>query len=321
MSRIRRLVSVAILLVAILFSIFEVPRMPRTLHLLRFSFDLLPDLAAIFLAVVLAAVGIALLFLPEELKRLEEHRRVRVFIAAALLGIGVIFGVGGVVSDLVQKHEEREQAEADRNATQAERSTLEAHATLLGKEVTQLLAEQFATAGEARSARSEAQSARAELGVAKRELSGQISQTETILTTNINQYRSDTTSAVGRMLRPARTLGDKRSALINELKKATAGPHEVAITLAHGNQECLDLYNEIESAFKEAGWTIGRSQFFFITKDGTGLQLQIKSMSDSLRPDQMAVALAFKTIGMQLIGGVQSDMKDGGPVEVYVGLQ
>src|SRR6266568_4901833 len=122
MSWVRRLVWIVIMLAVVLFSILEVPRMPRVLRLLRFGFDLLPDLAAIFLAVLLAAVGIALLFLPEELKRLEEHRRTRVLIAAALLGIGVIFGVGGVVSDLVQKHEEREQAEVDRKTTQAERS-------------------------------------------------------------------------------------------------------------------------------------------------------------------------------------------------------
>jgi hypothetical protein len=168
-----------------------------TLAALRFAFDLLPDLAAIFLALVLAAAGLALLFLPEELKRLEERRRTRVVIAAVLLGIGVIFGVGGVISDLVQKHEAQILADTDRAAALRERSDLETHATTLGNQVTQLLAQQAATSQDARDARQEAQSARADLALAKKELSGQISKSATVLATNINQYRTDTTTAVG----------------------------------------------------------------------------------------------------------------------------
>jgi hypothetical protein len=287
---------------------------------LRFAFDLLPDLAAIFLAVLLAAVGMALLFLPEELKRLEEHRRTRVLIAALLLAIGVIFGVGGVISDLVQKHEEKEAAAADRTAGQKERSALEDHAATLGKQVTELLAEQSTTAKDARDARTEAQSARADLAITKKELSGQISKSESVLSTNINQYRSDTATAVGRILRPSRTLGSNKNALVRELKKA--GSHEIAITVARGNQECLDFFNEIQRAFIEAGWTIGRTQFSFITKDANGLQLMMKyPEEDKLNTEQKAVALAFKSIDMQLLGALMPDMRDGGSVELYVGLQ
>jgi len=50
-----------------------------------------------------------------------------------------------------------------------------------------------------------------------------------------------------------------------------------------------------------------------------GLQLLIKKYSDPLTPDQIAVAMAFKSIGTEIIGG-EVDIS-GGPVEVYVGLQ
>ena len=93
--------------------------------MLRSVLNLLPDLAAIFLAVILAAGGVALLFLPEELKRLENHRKARVIIASVLLTVGIVFGVGGVISNSAQKHEEQVAARADRRAAEGERSALE----------------------------------------------------------------------------------------------------------------------------------------------------------------------------------------------------
>ena len=139
------------------------------------------------------------------------------------------------------------------------------------------------------------------------------------MATNINQYRSDTASAVGRILRPGRTLGGKRTALVEALRKG--GPGRVAFTVARGNEECLKFHNEIVAAFTEAGWKRGRSQFPFIIKDAVGLQMSIKTTNESeFSGAQMTVAMAFKSIDMQLMGGVQPALKDG-PVEIYVVLQ
>jgi hypothetical protein len=164
-----------------------------------------------------------------------------------------------------------------------------------------------------------AASAHKELAQTKIDLSGQILKTEANLNTNINQYRTDETTAVSRVLRPARTLGVHKDDLIKALKNVTPGIHEVAISSARGNRECLDFANEIEEAFKSAGWTIKRTRFALITKDGVGLQVLIKSINDPLTPDQIVVAVAFKAIGMEMIGG-EMNVTDG-PVEVYIGLQ
>lgn len=279
------------------FIVRTVPHMPRTLALLRPIFDLLPDLTGYFFAMA----GLALVFIPEELKSLERHRKIRLVIAACIF----LIGLGAVISNSVQKQEEKNSAKAERDK--------------LTDQVTKLIVGQSTATQEAIKARAETQAVREELDKARTELAGRITKTETVLAGNINQYRTDTTTAVGKILRPARTLGDKRDALVKELKKA--GSQEIAITVARGNQECLDFSNQIQQAFMDAGWKIGRTQFAFITKDANGLQLMVKSMIGKLRPDQMAVAVAFKSIGMQLLGAEMRDMKDDGPVELYVGLQ
>jgi hypothetical protein len=97
------------------FSALRLLRIPRALHALRFTFDLLPDVAAIFLALVLAAVGIALFFLPEEVRQLENRRRLRLWIAGALMSLSVVFGLGGVISDSVRKREDKDAAKQERD--------------------------------------------------------------------------------------------------------------------------------------------------------------------------------------------------------------
>jgi hypothetical protein len=124
MSRRWRVTLFILSMVAAAGALSQVHKMPRTLAAFRFAFDLLPDLAAIFLALVLAAAGLALLFLPEELKRLEDQRRLRVIIATVLLAIGVVFGGGGVVSDLVQKHEDKTAAAEEKTEAKKERDKL-----------------------------------------------------------------------------------------------------------------------------------------------------------------------------------------------------
>jgi len=151
------------------------------------------------------------------------------------------------------------------------------------------------------------------------QLLNQMSKTESVLRSDINAYQNAAETAVEKVLRPPRTLGPKYDSLVQELRKC--GAHEVAITMARGNAEALDFANEVEQAFKDAGWTIAKTQFPFITKDAYGLRLVIKSKDEStLTPEQRCAALAFKSVDMQLTGQFAPDMKEG-PVELYIGLQ
>lgn len=269
------------------------------------------SVALALLAAFMGLLGVYMTLYPPE-SRQDKRLHVLAFLALAVFSVGLIIWQG------IRNNQSQADLREDIRAARSDAKSAKGEATAARTETGDLRRELARESGRREQAEKDLSAA---VQTTRQVLSGQMAKTESALSTNINQYRADTTNAVGRILRPPRTLGDRRMALIGELRKAIAGPHEVAITLARGNQECLDLYNEIESAFKEAGWSIGRSQFPFITKDGIGLQIQIKSMEGDLRPDQKAVALAFKSIGMQLIGGVQPDMKDGGPVEIYVGLQ
>jgi hypothetical protein len=169
------------------------------------------------------------------------------------------------------------------------------------------------------------QQAEKDLGIAVQRtelrLSRQMSQTETVLSSNINTYRTDTTNAVSRLVRPGRSFSpSQRRLLVEQLGKH--GPREVAITPARGNQECLDFANAIESIFLEAKWRVVRTKLFvFVITDASDLRIAVKGTADrDLTADQMAVARAFKEAGMQMEANVMPEMKDG-PVEIYVGLQ
>ena len=144
--------------------------------------------------------------------------------------------------------------------------------------------------------------------------------TQEVITSDIDQYRSDTTSAVGKLLRPERTLGGKRAAFVAALK--SSGPHEFAITPARGNRESTDFANELEAAFKEAKWTEVPTQVAFIIKDGEGIGMWIHDWKITpLNAAQLAAGSAFNAIGMQLTGNEAAQVKSSGPADIYVGLQ
>jgi hypothetical protein len=161
-----------------------------------------------------------------------------------------------------------------------------------------------------------------ELSDTKIELSNQLEKTESALTSNINRYRTDTSSSVAKILRPPRTLGAKRKQLIQELR--FKGMHGVAFTIARGCEECLNFASQLEGAFKEAGWIIGKSTFPFITKDAIGLfMMNVKGTRNTdLTKTQLVIATAFKNIGMPLTeGNVSKNVDSNSVVQIYVGLQ
>jgi len=127
---------------------------------------------------------------------------------------------------------------------------------------------------------------------------------------------------------PARTLGDKRTQFVAALK--SFGPHDIAITPARGNKEAIDYAAEIESACKEAGWSVVPTEkLALLTKDGVGLSVVTKIIDRSpptvipwadLPEGQAALGQAFASIGIQIHAAPQANGETG-PIELYVGLQ
>lgn len=76
------------------------------MHILRFLFNLLPDIAGIFLA----ALSFAVIFTSELLKWLEARPKTRRLLALLL----VLLGIGGIISNYRQKSAERDQTDRDK---------------------------------------------------------------------------------------------------------------------------------------------------------------------------------------------------------------
>ena len=68
---------------------------PRVVAVLLPIFNLLPDVTGYFFAMA----GVALLFMPDDLKKLDQHRTIRLIIAAVIF----VFGLGAVISNSAQK--------------------------------------------------------------------------------------------------------------------------------------------------------------------------------------------------------------------------
>lgn len=88
-------------------AVLIVPKMPWVVAILLPAFNLLPDIAGYLFAMV----GISLIFMSEELKRLENRRFPRLVIAAAIFSLGLL----AVISNNVQKTADKQEAQGERN--------------------------------------------------------------------------------------------------------------------------------------------------------------------------------------------------------------
>jgi hypothetical protein len=256
-------------------------------------------------AVLLALISITNFVLPHIREFIANHKRTRFTVWLTFAAIGSVAVYANVRRD---------------SRSAADRAVMTKQISELIEQTRTLTAGQAQALDEARGARQETASVRSELSAAQKELGGEISKSAGLLSENINQYRTDTTTAVGRLIRPGRTLGPARAAFVHALKSAPL-PHAVGLSIARGNQEALDFGNEIIEAFKEAGWTIKDTQMPFITKDGNGVCLVMKKGGEeNLNEAQKAVALAFKAAGFQMNGAEQPNIKDEA-LEIYIGLQ
>ena len=257
-------------------------------------------------AIVLILISVSNFMLPPFREFIAQHKKTRLTLWAFCALVGCLSVAANIRRD---------------NKSAADRRELTKQVSGLIDQTRILTQGQASALDEAKHARLETENVRDELAKAQEALSAEISNSTGALTRNIDQYRTDTTSAVSRLVRPPRTLGDQRAQFILRLRAAPV-PHEVAFSVARGSQEALGFFDEIRTAFVEAGWTIKDTQLVFITKDGIGCSLVMKKAGEeNLSESQKAVAIAFKLAGFQLNGAVNEGLKDNGPIEIYVGLQ
>ena len=79
-------------------------------------FNLLPD----FIGLVLAAAGLAVIFVPEAIKSLEQKPSLRRALAIFL----VVLGIGALVSNTIQHHQEGNKQEQEQQSFQNQINTL-----------------------------------------------------------------------------------------------------------------------------------------------------------------------------------------------------
>ena len=82
----------------------------------QFLFNLLPDIAGYLFAMI----GMGLLFIPEEMKKLENQRKARLAIAS----IVILLGFGAVISNSYQKSQFDETARNERDSLNVQISNL-----------------------------------------------------------------------------------------------------------------------------------------------------------------------------------------------------
>jgi len=106
MWRTVRKITIALLAISVcIWGIFRYSVQTRAF--LRSIFDLLPDLAGFFLA----ALGVGLLFVPEKLKQLDDYPKTRLVLAIVIC----LMGGGAVISNSLQKSEEKNAALVERD--------------------------------------------------------------------------------------------------------------------------------------------------------------------------------------------------------------
>jgi hypothetical protein len=106
-------------------------------------------------------------FMPEDLKRLEKHRKVRLGLALLIFCIGL----GAVVSDSQQKQEDKLTAQSERDAARLERNRL-------SDQVTQLIRAQSESTQAETAAGTEMQTTRTALGAAYKDVNAHIDKTK-----------------------------------------------------------------------------------------------------------------------------------------------
>jgi hypothetical protein len=163
---------------------------------------------------------------------------------------------------------------------------------------------------EARTAKEETQAARRDLAAAKAEIN-----------TNVTQYRTDTSNAVSRILRPPRSITTEQRA---QLRTALVGlgPHEVGLRHAQGSDEAEVYRIELSQVFTDAGWMLkplDRIRLLVWGNQGHGLMVMESEASGPPKDLADQVEGALKSAGLEVSGRVIAPIDSG--VELYIALQ
>lgn len=89
--------------VSFVFAARNLVSFPRIVSVLLPIFNLLPDITGYFFAMA----GVALIFMPDDLKKLEEYRRTRLVIATLIF----LIGLGAVISNSAQKAADKRESD------------------------------------------------------------------------------------------------------------------------------------------------------------------------------------------------------------------
>jgi hypothetical protein len=98
-----RLLLLVVATFLFVFATRKLAGIPRVVSTLLPIFNLLPDVTGYFFAMA----GVALLFMPDDLKRLEEYRKTRLVIAALIF----LVGLGAVISNSAQKTTDKKESD------------------------------------------------------------------------------------------------------------------------------------------------------------------------------------------------------------------
>lgn len=224
----------------------------------------------------------------------------------------ILVGLAGVLTtawlaktgDAAQRAADREIHEANGSATSASIA-----ATSAASAATK--ANQAATDANNASvkAQRETEAARNEARKAQTDLSNLINQRSTETKSTITQWRSDTESAVSKILRPPRTLaGEDKTKFISVLKlDKREGMIEV---LAAPSEESQHYAGQLILAFKEAGWYVLEFPRHELTHPPDGVLISIRD-AKKVPPEADDLTRAFAAIGVKTQGNTSNQIDEG----------
>ena len=130
------------------------------------------------------------------------------------------------------------------------------------------------------------------------------------------------TADLERRLAPRALTTDQRERFVNFLSKTTKGP----VTVEHSGQavETVKFAEEVRSLLLKSGFTIAayNMPLGYVFKDAPEPWLITIIANASRNPPYTAqLALAFKEIGIEVLGGDGAGISSSGEVKVYVGAK
>jgi hypothetical protein len=227
----------------------------------------LPDISGI----LLAALGVSIVFVPETIKALEAKPRIRWVIATFLFAVGL----AGMVSSHMQRREsEVAQERATKEIEDAEKAATNANveATKANESVT--------------AAQREIEIARAEARQAEDALTELINKRSKETTSALVKLNATTEASVKGIPHPRRIPEDMKAAIVAQL---SANKGIITINFVGGDAESMQFAQDWEGILTRSGWKIEQGNAVFSGNPIRGVQVTVKG--DPIGSDQSFVIL------------------------------